>query len=214
MSLKLYFAPGACSFVPHVLLEAAQAAYEPIQVRLHKGEHLSAEYKAMNPRAQVPVLVDAGTVITQVVAICLHLEAKFPSQNFLPKEGLQRAKALEMLAWMNNTVHPTFTHVFLPHHFTDNETAQAELKRFNTIKYKGLLAELDALVAQASPWLGGEHFGALDAYALTLMRWGGFAGIEPQSNARLWAMAQRVAEQPAAARAMEREKLQLDVSKK
>ena len=28
MSLKLYFAPGACSFVPHVLLEASGAAYE------------------------------------------------------------------------------------------------------------------------------------------------------------------------------------------
>ena len=35
MSMKLYFAPGACSFVPHSLLETAGAAYEPVMVKLH-----------------------------------------------------------------------------------------------------------------------------------------------------------------------------------
>jgi glutathione S-transferase len=58
MTLKLYFAPGACSFVPHVLLEASGAAFEPVMVKLHKGEQQSPEYRAINPRAQVPVLVD------------------------------------------------------------------------------------------------------------------------------------------------------------
>ena len=38
MSLTLYFAPGACSFVPHCLLEASGAPYEPHMVKLHKGE--------------------------------------------------------------------------------------------------------------------------------------------------------------------------------
>jgi glutathione S-transferase len=32
MSLKLYFAPGACSFVPHVLLEMSGAEFEPCMV--------------------------------------------------------------------------------------------------------------------------------------------------------------------------------------
>jgi len=27
--LQLYFSPGACSFVPHVALEAAKAEFEP-----------------------------------------------------------------------------------------------------------------------------------------------------------------------------------------
>ena len=38
MTMKLYFAPGACSFVPHSLLETAGAEYEPVMVKLHKGE--------------------------------------------------------------------------------------------------------------------------------------------------------------------------------
>ena len=42
MSLTLYFAPGACSFVPHCLLEASGVAYEPTMVKLHKGEQYDA----------------------------------------------------------------------------------------------------------------------------------------------------------------------------
>ena len=77
MSLKLYFSPGACSFVPHVLLQLSGAAYEPAMVKLHKGEQHGEEYKAINPRGQVPVLVDDGKVITQIVAIILYLDQKY-----------------------------------------------------------------------------------------------------------------------------------------
>ena len=73
MTLKLYFAPGACSFVPHVLLEASGAAFEPVMVKLHKGEQQSPEYRAINPRAQVPVLVDGAEVITQIPVSYTHL---------------------------------------------------------------------------------------------------------------------------------------------
>ena len=114
MSLTLYFAPGACSFVPHCLLEASGVAYEPTMVKLHKGEQNSDEYKAINPRGQVPVLVNNGQVITQIVAIALHLDQIFPQAGFLPTEPVARAQAISTLAWMNNTVHPTFTHIFMP----------------------------------------------------------------------------------------------------
>ncbi len=84
MSLKLFFSPGACSFVPHVLLEMSGSAFEPSMVKLHKGEQNSDEYKAINPRGQVPVLVNDGQPITQIVAIVLHLDQLFPQAGFLP----------------------------------------------------------------------------------------------------------------------------------
>ena len=79
MSLKLYFAPGACSFVPHCLLQRAGADYEPIMVKLHKGEQHEGNYRAINPRGQVPVLVDDGQVVTQILAIVLYI---LPSRTF------------------------------------------------------------------------------------------------------------------------------------
>lgn len=214
MSLKLYYAPGACSFVPHALLELSGAAFEPMLVKLHKGEQQSPEYLAMNPRGQVPVLVDGNDVITQIVAIVLHLDQRLPDAGLLPKGGIERTRVLETFIWMNNTVHPTFTHVFMPQKFTDNAEAQAAVKAYNVGIYRQLLQDIETRVAaKTTPWLTGEQPGVLDAYALTFLRWGGFAGIDPTTLPATWALSQAFAAVPAVARAVERERLQLNVYK-
>jgi len=213
MSLKLYFAPGACSFVPHAMLELAGAEFEPSMVKLHKGEQRAPEYLALNPRGQVPVLVDGDEVVTQIVAILLYLDEKMPMAGILPPAGLERARALQVLTWMNNTVHPTFTHVFMPQKFTDDEAAQKAIRDFGAARYRELLGEIEALAAKAAPWMVGARPGALDAYALTLLRWGGYAGINPADFPATWELVQRFAVLPGVARAIEREKLQLNVYK-
>ena len=215
MTLKLYYASGACSFVPHSMLEMAGATFEPVAVKLHRNEQNSPEYKAINPRGQVPVLVDGGEVITQIMAIIAYIDAKFPEATFIPKDPLARGRFVEALAWMNNTVHPTFTHIFMPYKFTDDAAAQQAIKAHARGQYPALLAELQARVqaarAAGHDWLGGAHCGPLDTYALTLLRWGSIAGINPEDTPVLWAHAQRTAQVPAVARAMEREKLQLNL---
>ena len=217
MSLQLYFAPGACSFVPHAMLEIAGAAFEPMMVKLHKGEQYDDTYKAINPRSQVPVLVDNGQAVTQIAAITLYLDEKFPQAGFLPKSGLARAKALETLMWMNNTVHPTFTHVFMPAKFSKNADVQADIKANAIETYRGLMSELQTAVTHAQAaghaWMAGEHVGPLDAYALTLLRWATVAGINPDDYPQLWAFVQKVAQEPGIARTMERERLQLNCYK-
>lgn len=217
MTLKLYFASGACSFVPHSMLEIAGATFEPTPVKLHRNEQNSPEYKAINPRGQVPVLVDGDQVITQIVAIITYIDAKFPESGFIPKDALARARFVETLAWMNNTVHPTFTHIFMPGKFSDDSAAQEAMKTYNVGVYRQLLQELQAMVHKAKnegrDWIGGVHCGPLDTYALTLLRWGTIAGINPEDYPELWAFVQRVAQVPAVARAMERERLQLSLYK-
>ena len=214
MSLKLYFSPGACSFVPHSLLQLTGESFEPIMVKLHKGEQHGEEYKAINPRGQVPVLVDNDQVITQILAIILYLDQKFPACQFLPSEPVARAKAIETLAWMNNTIHPTFTHIFMPHKFSDQADVQANLKVFNTQLYKGLLSELDTLVqSSTSHWLFGDNIGPVDAYALTLTRWGSIAGIDPSTYPALWAHVQKMSADQAVSAVIERERLQLNLYK-
>lgn len=212
MSIKLYFGPGACSFVPHAMLQMSGQPFEPIMLKLHKGEQSGEAFQAINPRAQVPVLDHDDVVIDQLVAIVLYLDDLMPDAAILPAAGLARARAIQTLLWMNNTVHPTFTHIFMPHKFTDNEAAQAELRAFNTDLYQQRLGELDALVAAvAEPWLSGDKPGALDAYAATLLRWGGLAKVDPTQFKALWALASRLYEVPALAPAIERERLTLNV---
>ncbi|MBS7806036.1 glutathione S-transferase family protein [Variovorax sp. PCZ-1] len=219
MSLQLYFAPGACSFVPHVLLEAAGAAFEPKLVKIHKGEQYSEEYKALNPKSQVPVLVTEGAVITQIVAITTFIAESFPAAKFLPSDPLQKARVLQTLAWMNNTVHPTFTHIFMPQKFTPDAAAQATIKAHNVQLFAEQLREINSLVAQAKATggsyaaaaYGHDHLTALDAYVLTFNRWGSIAGIDPTQFTHSWAHIQTLAAHPAIAKVIERERLQLNL---
>jgi glutathione S-transferase len=219
MNLQLYFAPGACSFVPHALLETAGAEFEPRMVKLHKGEQYGDEYKAINPRAQVPVLVADGQPITQIMAITQFIAESFSAAQFMPTQGVAKAKFLELLAWMNNSVHPTFTHTFMPQKFTSDEAAQAAIKAHNTALFAQQLAEIDGYVAKAkngggkylAALFGHDHFTALDAYTITLMRWGSIAGIDPTQFTHAWAHIQSIASEPAIASVIERERLKLNM---
>ena len=216
--IELHFAPGACSFVPHVALEIIKARtgedFVPKMVKLHKGEHKTPEYIAMNPDAQVPMLTLGGRPLTQIVAICDYLDRRYPQLGLLPGENWARAQAMSQLAWMNNTVHPTFTHVFMPEKFAEGEAAQAEIKRFNAALYRKHLERIQGWVADARAFWFGDSPTFHDAYALTLLRWGGFAGIDPDSLPGLKAFVERVATAPPVAAAMERERIQLNTYKK
>lgn len=217
MALHLYYGPGACSFVPHALLEAAGADFEGHLVKLHKGEQFSPEFKAINPRSQVPVIVDGDAVITQIAAIVGYLDAKFPDAGILPADPLERARVMAVVAWINNTVHPTFGQMFKPQGAVgDDEAAQATLKAEAKKRYQGQLQELDDRAAKlpADGFFGGARFGAADAYALVAIRWGGMMGIDPEAYPALWALVQRVAAQPAVARVIERERVPLNQYKK
>jgi len=216
--LELYFAPGACSFVPHVGLEAIKAAtgedFKPNLVKLHKNEQKTPEYLAMNPNGQVPVLIVDGKPLSQIVAICEYLDRRYPKVGLLPTETWQRAQALSQLAWMNNSVHPTFTHWFRPYEFTDNEAAQAEVKRFAVEKFRKQLERLQEWSKAASPYWFGSQVSFHDAYCFTLLRWGGYAGIDPDSVPQLKAYVERVTQAPPVAAALERERIRLDTYKK
>jgi len=217
--IELYYAPGACSFVPHVALEMVREAtgqsFEPKLIKLHRAEHRSPEYLALNPEGQVPVLVVDGQVLTQIVAMCDFLDREHPSAGLLPSGSWARAQALATLAWFNNTAHPTFTHVFMPNKFADGEAYQAEVKRVGRDRYHDLLKRIEGLVAaKTGPFWLGERLSVLDAYAITLLRWGGLGGIDPESLPNYYAYMQRVAQAPAVAAAIERERLQLNVFKK
>ncbi len=211
--IQLYFAPGACSFVPHVALEAAKAEFEPKLVKLHRGEHRTPEYLAMNPNAQVPVLVVDGKPLTQIVAICDYLDRRFPQAGFLPAEPWERAQALSQLAWMNSTPHPTMTRVFFPERYAESEAGHDEVKRRAAEELRGCLERVQGMIRGANPYWFGSRVSFHDAYAFTLLRWGGYAGIDPNALPVYKAYVDRVMQAGPVKAAMARERIALDTYK-
>jgi len=217
MKLELYFAPGACSFVPHVALEAVKAAagqdFEPKLVKLHKGEHQTPQYLAMNPNGQVPVLVVDGRPLNQIVAICDWIDHAFPQAGLLPSDAWARSQALSQLAWMNNTVHPTFTHFFRPENFAATEAGRADIKQHAVAQFRQRLEQIQGWIAGANPYWLGNRISVLDAYAFVFLRWSGFMGIDPKSLPAYHAYIQRVMQAPPVAAVLARERIGLDTYK-
>jgi len=211
MKLELYFAPGACSLVPHAGLEAIKAKagqdFTPQLVKLHKGEHKTPEYLAMNPNGQVPVLKADGKPLTQIVAIADFLDRSFPKAALLPTGHWERSQALSQLAWMNSTPHTTFTRVFFPERFAESDAGKAEVKRKAADTFREYLERLEELMQEL-------RFGVLqDAYAFTLLRWGGYAGIDPASLPKLKGHVEAAMKSGPLAAAIERERTKLDTYK-
>ena len=204
--LQLYFSPGACSFVPHVALEAAGAEFEPKLVKLHRGEQRTPEYLALNPNAQVPVLIVDGKPLTQILAICEFLDGRFPDAGLLPREAWERAQALSQLAWMNSTPHTTMTRFFFPERYAETEAARQEVKQRAARDFRGHLERLQEMLPQMR---GTCH----DAYAFTLLRWGGFAGIDPGSLPGYRKHVEQAMQTPAFKAALARERITLDTYK-
>ena len=79
-----------------LFLEESGLAYEVIPVDTRKGEQHLSTYKAVNPNAKVPSIVDGDAVVFDSNAILLYLAEK--TGQFLPA-NTPRARG-EMLSWL------------------------------------------------------------------------------------------------------------------
>jgi glutathione S-transferase len=72
--------------------------YERIPVDRKRGDNRTPEFLKLNPRGQVPVLDDAGTVIWDSQAILGYLGVKYGSGKWWPDDPLALAQVLQWLA--------------------------------------------------------------------------------------------------------------------
>jgi glutathione S-transferase len=169
--LTLYYSPGACSMASHIALEESGAPYDTKLTSTAKGEHRTPEYLAINPRGKVPALRIGSDVLTENVAILTYVAKQFPDAKLLPKDILQEVRCLSMMAWLSNTVHPSFTRVLRPERFVADPSAHEAVKQSGREAFSANLQELDGLLA-GKEWLAGSQYTVCDPYALVFYGWG------------------------------------------
>jgi maleylpyruvate isomerase len=94
-----------------IALHWKDVPFERRPVNLLAGEQHEPAFRALNPQAQVPVLIaddGAGTSrpIAQSLAILAYLEERFPSPPLLPGEPWLRARARQMAEAVNSGIQP------------------------------------------------------------------------------------------------------------
>ncbi|TAK87137.1 MAG: glutathione S-transferase family protein [Betaproteobacteria bacterium] len=110
--IDLYAAGTSNGLRARMALEECGLAYKLNPIALDKGEHKTPQFLALNPNAQIPVIVDhegpGGKPLTlaQSTAILVYCAEK--SGKFMPRDGAARAAMWEALMSASTDVTPTF----------------------------------------------------------------------------------------------------------
>ena len=157
--LTLYYSPGACSMASHIGLSESGAPFETKPVALAKGEQKTEAYLKVNPRGKVPALDADGKILTENTAILHYIADRFPEKKLTPSDPIEAARCISTCAWLSNTVHPSFTHIFRPERFASNEAHFADIKETGRKAFWAKLQEIDGM--NESGALGGAGAGTV-----------------------------------------------------
>jgi len=106
--MKLYAHPFSNnSMRAQLSLDEKGLDYEYVPVDLFKGEHKQPAFLAINPRGQVPALVDEDVCLYESVAIVEYLEHRYPEPSLTPSDPARMATCLRLVAEFNQKLDPT-----------------------------------------------------------------------------------------------------------
>jgi glutathione S-transferase len=201
--MKLYYAPGACSLAPHIILHELGKKFdiEKVDLRAKKTE-IGSDFSKINGKGYVPTLeLNAkGEVLTEVATILQYLADKAKATKLLPKAGtMARYRAMESLNFVASELHKGIGGLF-------NPAMPDEGKKAITERVALRLTWLDGVLKKQN-FMTGKSFGVADAYAFTVINWCGRVGIDVSQWKGISAFMARVAARPAVQKAMKAEGL-------
>jgi glutathione S-transferase len=164
--MKLYYAPGACSLAPHIVLREAGGKFDIERVDIpNKKTETGADYWAINPKGYVPALqLDNGTVLTEVAVILQYIADQNPAAKLAPVYGsMERYHLMEWLNFIATEVHKQIGALF-------NPKMTPEMKQVQLAIIERRMNALDKMLA-GKQYLMGDAFSVADAYLVNMMLW-------------------------------------------
>ncbi len=201
--MKLFYAPGACSLSPHIVLRelGLPFALEAVDLKTKRTES-GADFTAINPKGYVPALqLEDGEVLTEGAAIVQYLADKHAPGTLAPVAGtVERARLNGHLSFISAELHKAFGPLFNPALTPEaREAAVANIGRKLDI--------LEKVLADGRPYLNSPDFTVADAYLFVVLSWMPNFGIDLARWSRLGEFSRRVRARAAVQAAMAAEKL-------
>jgi glutathione S-transferase len=200
--MKLYFAPGACSLSPHIVMREAGLDFELEQVNNQEKKTKSGkDFWTINPKGQVPVLeLDNGEKLTEGPIVVQYLADQKPGSGLLPATGsMERYRVQEWLNFITSELHKSFGPIFRP-------TTPEEFKKISKENLGKRFDYLDKHLGSRQ-YLMGDKFTVADAYLFTVLRWTARIEMDLAKWPNLKAYFDRVAARPKVQEAMQAEGL-------
>jgi len=189
--MKLYFAPGACSLSPHIVLREAGLPFELEQVDLKtKKTRSGVDFFTINAKGAVPALqLDGGQVLTEAAVIVQYLADQKPEAKLAPAAGtLERYRLQEWLNYIASELHKSFSPLF-------NPAIPDEVKKFFSDRIMGKFKYADSQLA-GRDYLMGKQFTVADGYLFVMLAWADRMKMDLSGMKNLMAFKDRVAARP------------------
>jgi glutathione S-transferase len=166
--LALYYAPGACSMAPHIVLEETGEKYDPRRVDFSNNEQRTEAYLKIHPLGRVPALIlDNGEPLTENTGILPYLGKRF---GLWPTDPLAEARALSTIGFFATNVHPAHAHISRPERYAADSAHFPDIQARGRETFHTLLKQIDGMLA-GREWLS-DRYTVLDPYAFTFYVWG------------------------------------------
>ncbi|WP_295049474.1 glutathione S-transferase N-terminal domain-containing protein [uncultured Paracoccus sp.] len=169
MTMKLYYAPGTCALAAWIALRWADTDFQAVKV-----DYASAEFKRVNPLAQVPALDLGGPrAMTQADAILSYIAETHPDARLgADDDAMGRFEFAETMAFLTGDFHPAFWPLFGPQRFTADHSQQSldQVKTAAEARVNRVMAHLDGLIG-ADGHVYRDRRTVADAYAFVMARW-------------------------------------------
>ncbi len=166
--MKFYFHPSPNPMKTALLLEELGAPYELIAVDTFKGEQHQSAFRAINPNAKVPAIVDEGVTVFDSHAILLHLADKH--RRFVPQSAAERGAMLSWLMLVGTGLSPFSGQAVHFLHHAPEAIAYARNRYLKEVERHYRV--IDERLA-VSTYLAGDTYTIAD---MALWGWANFAG--------------------------------------
>lgn len=171
--IQLYSINSPNGVKASVMLEETGLPYEPHLVRLDQKEHLSPEFRSLNPYAKIPAIIDPlgpdGTPLAlfESAAILIYLADK--SGKLLASDGVARYDTLQWLMFQAANISPIFGQVGFFHKFAGKQWEDKRPRDRYVAESRTLLDVLEARLATRT-WIMGDEFTIADIGTFPMIR--------------------------------------------
>jgi glutathione S-transferase len=199
--MKLFYAPGSSSLLPHIVLLEAGLPFTAIGIDEHtKVIEGGGDYRMVNPLGYVPALVlDDGTLLTEGPAIVQYIADQVPAKRLAPPNGtIERTK---LQAWLNFFSSEMHKGAFGPLFYKGiSEESKVVFRRRLAARF----AHLDRHLADHA-YLVGDDFTIADAHSFTVTNWAPRVDVDLSPYSNVLSHRKRIAARPTVEAAMQAE---------
>ena len=201
--MKLFYAPGSSSLLPHIVLHEAELPFEPVRIDEHtKVISGGGDYRNVNPLGYVPaLLLDDGALLTEGAAIVQYIADLVPAKKLAPPNGtIERVK---LQAWLNFFASELHKGGFSPLFYKGMPEEGRDVFRARlTARFTHLDEHLSSY-----EYLMGRDYSVADAHFFVVSNWASWVNFDLSPYGSVLAHRERIGFRPAVVAALKTEGL-------